>query len=79
MQVLGDNKMNSGQEKFFNFIMERVNDQDKAKELLSESFAKQANGGFNQEYLMSFIPRMMAIVKPEFMDEVKNIMINYQK
>lgn len=71
--------MNNGQEKFFNFIMERVNDQDKAKELLSESFAKQANDGFNQEYLMNFIPRMMALVKPEFMDEVKNIMINYQK
>lgn len=72
--------MNSGQEKFFNFIMERVDleNQDKAKELLSESFAKQDDGTFNQEYMMSFIPRMLKLIKPEFLDEVKNIMSNHK-
>ena len=72
--------MNSGQEKFFNFIMERVDleNQDKAKELLSESFAKQDEGTFNQEYMMSFIPRMLKLIKPEFLDEVKNIMSNHK-
>lgn len=71
--------MNSGQEKFFNFIMERVdvNNQEKAKELLSESFAKQNDGTFNKEYMMSFIPRMIALLKPECVEEVKNIMNNY--
>ncbi|SCH74069.1 Uncharacterised protein [uncultured Clostridium sp.] len=35
--------MNSGQEKFFNFIIERVDvqNQNKAKKLLNESFSKQ--------------------------------------
>ena len=72
--------MNNGQEKFFNFIMERVDleNQDKANELLSESFAKQDEGTFNQEYMMSFIPRMLKLIKPEFLDEVKNIMSNHK-
>lgn len=72
--------MNSGQEKFFNFIMERVDleNQDKAKELLSESFAKQDEGTFNQEYMMNFIPRMLKLIKSEFLDEVKNIMSNHK-
>ena len=72
--------MNNGQEKFFNFIMERVDleNQDKAKELLSESFAKQDEGTFNQEYMMSFIPRLLKLIKPEFLDEVKNIMSNHK-
>ena len=72
--------MNNGQEKFFNFIMERVDleNQDKAKELLSESFAKQDEGTFNKEYMMSFIPRMLKLIKPEFLDEVKNIMSNHK-
>ncbi|WP_066874340.1 hypothetical protein [Clostridium mediterraneense] len=72
--------MNSGQEKFFNFIMERVEleKQAKAKELLSESFAKQADGSFNKEYMMNFIPRMLELIKPEYIDEVKNIMTNHR-
>lgn len=72
--------MNNGQEKFFDFIMERVekNNQPKAKELLNESFAKQDDGTFNKEYMMSFIPRMMELIKPECMDEVKNIMMNHK-
>lgn len=72
--------MNSGQERFYNFIMERVElkDQEKAKELLSESFAKQEEGTFNKEYMMSFMPRMLELIKPEFIDEVKNIMTNHK-
>ncbi|CUN75145.1 hypothetical protein H8S10_08925 [Clostridium sp. NSJ-49] len=72
--------MNNGQERFFNFIMERVSseNQEKAKELLSESFAKQNDGSFNKEYMMSFIPRMLELIKPEFIDEVKNIMSNHK-
>lgn len=72
--------MNSGQEKFLNFIIERVEleNQNKAKELLSESFLKQEEGSFNKEYMMSFIPRMLELIKPEFIDEVKNIMNNHK-
>lgn len=72
--------MNNGQERFFNFIIERVEleNQDKAKELLNESFAKQDEGTFNKEYMMNFIPRMLELIKPEFIDEVKNIMTNHK-
>lgn len=72
--------MNSGQEKFFNFIIERVEveKQTEAKELLSESFAKQDEGTFNKEYMMSFIPRMLELIKVEYVDEVKNIMMNHK-
>lgn len=72
--------MNNGQERFFNFIMERVEleNQDKAKELLSESFTKQDEGTFNQEYMMNFIPRMLELIKPECIEEVKNIMSNHK-
>ncbi|MDZ4993428.1 hypothetical protein GNF80_10675 [Clostridium perfringens] len=72
--------MNKGQENFFNFIMERVDieNQDKAKELLAESFEKQADGTFNQEYMMTFIPRMLELIKPECVEEVKNIMSNHR-
>ena len=71
--------MNPGQEKFFNFIMERVQNgkQDEAKALLNESFGKQANGTFNAEYLKGFAPRMMALLKPESIDEVKTIMSQF--
>ena len=73
--------MNNGQEKFLNYILERVNAEyiEKAKELLSESFAKQADGTFNKEYMMSFMPRMLKLIKPEFVEEIKNIMLNYNK
>lgn len=71
--------MNQGQEQFFHFILERVQDdkQDEAKALLAESFSKQADGTFNSEYAASFIPRMVAILKPESIEEVKGIMTQF--
>lgn len=73
--------MNKGQEKFLAFIMENVEEKNhaKAKELLNESFKKQEEGTFNKEYLISFIPRMLKLVKPESIELVKNIMTNYNK
>ena len=73
--------MKEGQEKFLQFIMDRVelDNQDKAKELLNESFAKQADGSFNAEYMQQFIPKMMELIKPECKEEVKNIMINFKQ
>ena len=72
--------MNNGQEKFLKFIIARVSEenQDKAIELLNESFSKQDDGTFNKEYMMSFIPRMLELIKPEFVDEVKGIMSQYR-
>ncbi|WP_338597495.1 hypothetical protein [Clostridium baratii] len=72
--------MNQGQEKFLNFIMQNIEEknQDKAKELLNESFAKQDNGTFNSEYMVEFIPRMLELIKPESVEQVKNIMMNHK-
>ena len=68
--------MNQGQEKFFTFILERVQEgkQEEAKALLSESFQKQMDKTFNMEYLNSFIPKMVSLLKPEAVKEVKGIM-----
>ncbi len=62
------------------FKIERVEveKQPEAKALLSESFAKQDEGTFNKEYMMSFIPRMLELIKAEYVDEVKNIMMNHK-
>ena len=71
--------MNKGQEMFFNIIMQNVEEenQEKAKELLAESFGKQDDGTFNKEYMMTFIPRMLELVKPESIEKVKNIMMSH--
>lgn len=72
--------MNQGQEKFLSFIMQNVEEknQDKAKELLNESFAKQDSGTFNAEYMAEFIPRMLELIKQESVEQVKNIMMNHK-
>ncbi len=72
--------MNKGQEMFFNFIMQNVKEEskEKAKELLAESFGKQDDGTFNKEYMMTFIPRMLELIKPESIEQVKNIMMNHK-
>ena len=71
--------INPGQQKFFDFIMDRVQEdkQDEAQALLEESFAKQADGTFNAEYLATFAPRMIVLLKPEAIEEVKGIMAGF--
>jgi hypothetical protein len=71
--------MNEGQKKFFDFILERVQNgkEEEAKTLLEESFAKQADGTFTAEYSQEIIPKYLAFLKPEYVEEVKNIMVNF--
>lgn len=68
--------MHQGQEKFLGFILERVQEGkvDEAKSLLTESFKKQSEGTFSHEYIIEFIPKMIALLKPEKVEEVKAIM-----
>ena len=72
--------MNEGQQKFMNFIMDNAKEESKlqAHGLLIESFSKQADGTFDEEYLCNFIPRMLELIKPENVDAVKNVMMNYK-
>ena len=60
--------------------MKRVNkgDRDKAKELLQESFSRQDSGTFNAEYMSGFIPKMLKLIKPEYTEEVRNIMAEHK-
>ena len=73
--------MNEGQQKFMNFIMDNAKEESKlqAHGLLVERFSKQADGTFDSEYLEDFIPRILELIKPESVEEVKNIMMNYKK
>ncbi len=73
--------MNQGQEQFFNFVLERVQDnkKDEAKALLSESFTKQEEGLFSVEYMNNFSSKILKILKPEYAEEVKTIMQGFSK
>lgn len=68
--------MNPGQNQFYNFILERVEEDKKeeAKTLLEESFIKQNEDTFDKEYLSQWAPKILEMVKPEYKTEVKNIM-----
>lgn len=73
--------MNQGQEKFLAFILERVQEDkvDEAKSLLSESFKRQQEGTFSHEYIIEFIPKMIALLKADKVEEVKVIMEQFAK
>lgn len=72
--------MNAGQEKFLGFILGNVDEsnQTEAKALLEESFAKQADGTFNQEYLATFIPKMLGLIKEDRVEQVKAVMMEFR-
>lgn len=73
--------MNQGQEQFFDFILERVQEDKvaEAKALLAESFKKQSDGTFTHDYITEFIPKMIALLKPENVEEVQAIMVQFSK
>ncbi len=68
--------MNEGQERFYHFILERVLGEklEDAKALLNEGFDKQANGGFDGAYAAGYAQKMLSMLKPEHVEEVKAIM-----
>lgn len=71
--------MNEGQNMFFSFILERLTDDNReaAQKLLQESFAKQASGNFTREYLLETQAKLLKMVKPESVEEVKNAMAHF--
>jgi len=72
--------MNQGQERFYQFILDRVEEEHKeeAKTLLGESFGKQAGGEFGSEYLAEFKSKMIGFLKTEYVEEVQQIMNNFR-
>ena len=72
--------MNHSQEKFYTFILERVQHgkQEEAKALLEESFQRQKDHTFSKEFMEEFMIRMPAILRPEHIEEVQEIMVQFR-
>lgn len=71
--------MNPGQEKFLSFMVERVREdkQEYVKELLNDNFRKQQEGTFNMEDMQDTQAKLMEVLKPEAVEEVKAAMSHF--
>lgn len=71
--------MNPGQQMFYNFFMERVTKgkEEEAKALLNTGFEKQAAGTFDSNYLKEMMPKYFELIKPEFVEDLKNAMAHF--
>lgn|GEM_PF-200525 len=71
--------MDQGQEQFLSFILERVKDDkvEEAKVLLFENFKKLTEGKFTQADIVQFIPKMIALLKPEKLEEVQTVVMQF--
>ena len=65
--------MNAGQQNFYNFAMERVQagKEEEMKAIMTENFKKQDDGTFSPEYMAGVVPKMMALLRPECVEEFK--------
>lgn len=72
--------MKPEQLEFQKFIVQNVASDKilQADDLLDEAFTKQEKGTFNAEYLNSFIPRMMKLIKPESAAKVQEVLNNFK-
>jgi len=63
--------MNPGQKQFHDFALERVQAGKEAEftALMEESFNKQDTGAFTPEYMSQIVPKMMALLRPECIEE----------
>lgn len=64
-----------GQEKFLQFILERVQEgkEEEARVILLENFKKQDEGTFSRQDIQEFVPKMLLLLKPEKLQEVQMI------
>jgi hypothetical protein len=71
--------MNNGQEQFLSFILDRVKEDkvEEAQELLVGNFKKLTEGNLTQDDIMQFIPKMIALIKPEKLEEVQTIVMQF--
>lgn len=68
--------MHEGQSKFYNYMIEKMLDdkKDEGSALLKECFEHQEKGTFTIEYLNEVNVKILALTKPEFKGEVKDIL-----
>ncbi len=69
------------QEEFLSFILEKVSGDDhgKAKDILGGAFKKQDDGEFGLDDVVAMAPKLLSLLKPEHIDEVKNVMEGFAK
>ena len=68
-----------GQEMFLNFILQRVQEgkEEEAKAILIENFKKQNEGTFSQDDIQEFLPKMISLLKPEKLEEIKAVVMQF--
>ncbi len=73
--------MKEGQEQFLTFILDRTKEDKKEKmqALLAEMFERQQTGKLDKMYLMTKAPKLLACLKPEAIDEVKQVVSEFSK
>lgn len=72
--------MNSQQEKFYQFIMDRVKNEkrEEVQQMLFDNFKRQEEKVFNDEHKQLFMQAMMECLKEEYREEVMAIMKSFQ-
>ncbi|MDD5936096.1 MAG: hypothetical protein PUC65_11150 [Clostridiales bacterium] len=72
--------MTEQQQRFYVYIMERVEEKNQAKatELIEECFARLGNGTFTPDFKKEYMQKMMDLIKHEHRDEVKYIIQNFR-
>lgn len=65
--------MNEGQQKFYEFIMDRVKEgkEEEIKAIMNESFRRQQEGTFTKEYMEEIGPQMIMLLRPECVEDFK--------
>jgi ketol-acid reductoisomerase len=65
--------MNEGQQRFFDFVMERVRKgkEEEIKAIMGESFKRQQEGTFTKEYMAETVSKMIMLLRPECAEEFK--------
>lgn len=72
----GDEPMNPGQEKFLNFILDRVDEtqRDTVREYMEQNFKKQQEGMFGRKDIEETRTFLQDKVNPQYLEEVKTVM-----
>jgi len=63
--------MNPGQKMFHDFALQRVQPCKEAEleAVMAESFKRQDDGTFTREYMGAAVPKMLALIRPECIEE----------
>lgn len=79
MSNMENENQKQGQNRFLEFIMERVasGNEEVAKGLLSDSFYRMDQGKLTKEYLEEFMPKLLLLLKEEYIEEVTRIMVDF--